>query len=98
MLVMIPAKGGNAVATPDAELAEDTSETTCPRHHRGVRKTLDTSVRPPVDYCLGSVQRLDMPDDQWNRQRHVHHQSLHARLPFAYGSREHAPAGDRWQG
>src|SRR5206468_11457207 len=45
-----------------------------------------------------AVQSFGMPHDQGDRQRYVHHQSLHDRLPVVCGRGEDAPPDRRWQG
>ena len=45
--------------------------------HVAVRAALQAAIGPPGHQRLVAEQRLGPPQEQWNRQRHLHHQPVH---------------------
>src|SRR5438132_2096979 len=77
VLVLVPAQRRDAVTTPQAELPERDCELLCAGYEGRVRVPVERLVRPAGDDRLVPKEGLGSSEDERERQRVFHHQSVH---------------------
>src|SRR5207302_8889885 len=77
VLVLVPAQRRDAVTTPQAELPERDCELLRARYEVRVRVPVEGLVRPAGNDRLVPKQSLRSSEDERERQRVLHHQTVH---------------------
>src|SRR5213594_713052 len=95
MLVMVPAEGGDAVASSDTQRAERSGETPCSADGLAICRAMNGAIRLPNDDRLPAMQLLGTPDQRRDRELVIHHETLHDVPSHRCAVRYRSAAGGR---
>ncbi len=82
MAFMVPAEGSHAVSPPQSESLQGERELARAAGHVAVAVAMERAVGATRDDLAVEEEGFSAPEHHGNRQRVVHHQTVHGRDPF----------------